>query len=79
MNYVCECKHVEKKFYRQVKEAPAFFLCPKCGKDMKKTLSAPFSSSKIVIDNGHQARSVEIIPDIIEINKARSEKNYKEE
>jgi transcription initiation factor IIE alpha subunit len=79
ISYLCEGKHVENKFYRQVKDAPASFLCPKCGKDMKKSLSAPSSSSKIVIDNGLQARAVEIIPDIVEINKERSEKNYKED
>jgi len=77
--YACECNHVEKKFHRQGKDAPAEISCSKCGKQMKKTLSAPSSSSKIVVDNGFQARAVEIVPDIIEINKERSSKNYKEE
>ena len=77
--YVCECGHVEKKFHRQAKDSPAFFLCTHCGKDMKKSLSAPNSTSNISIDNGVQARAVEINPDIVEINKARSEKNYRED
>lgn len=65
---------------RQAKDAPASFLCPNCNIDqMKKQLSSPSSSSKIVVDNGVQARAVEIVPDIIEINKARSEKDYRED
>ena len=65
---------------RQAKDAPASFLCPVCNKnDLKKQLSAPSSSSKISVDNGVQARAVEITPDIIEINKARSEKDYRED
>ena len=77
--YACKCKHVIKKFFRQGKDAPAFFACEKCNSQMKKSLSAPSNGSKIVVDNGVQARAVEIVPDIIEINKARSEKNYRED
>lgn len=78
--YACVCGHSEKKFIRQAKNAPAGFLCPKCStNDLKKQLSAPTSSSKITVDNGVQARAVEITPDIIEINKARSEKDYRNE
>lgn len=78
--YQCNCGHIEKKFMRQAKNVPASFLCPKCNTDqMKKLLSSPSSSSKITVDNGVQARAVEIVPDIIEINKARSEKDYRED
>lgn len=78
--YACKCGNIEKKYTRQVKDAPVSFLCPNCKIDqMKKQLSSPSSSSKITVDNGVQARSVEISPDIIEINKARSEKDYREE
>lgn len=78
--YACECGHIEKKFVRQAKDALASFLCPTCKiHDAKKMLSSPSSSSKIVVDNGVQARAVEISPDIIEINKARSEKDYRED
>lgn len=65
---------------RQAKDVPASFLCPKCNvSQMKKQLSSPSSGSKIVVDNGVQARAVEIVPDIIETNKARSEKDYRED
>jgi len=78
--YSCEtCKTVIKKFVRAAKDAQPSFLCSKCGKELKKLLSAPSSSSKIVIDNGIQARAVEIQPDIIEINEQRSKINLREE
>lgn len=77
--YLCECKNSAKKYYRQVKDIPAFIICEKCNKEMKKLLSSPTNSSKIVVDNGFQARQVEIIPDIIEINQERSKKDYREE
>ncbi len=79
ISYICECKNSTSKYYRQVKQAPACLLCEKCGKEMKKTLSAPTTSSKITVDNGFQARAVEIIPDIVEINQQRSSKDYREE
>ena len=78
--YACKCGNIEKKFVRQAKDAPASFVCPICNEnDMKKQLSSPSSSSKITVDNGVQVRAVEITPDIIEINKARSEKDYRED
>lgn len=77
--FACECNHIEKKFYRKATEAPSFLVCAKCEKHMKKLLSSPSSSSKITVDNGVQARAVEITPDIVEINKERSEKNYRED
>jgi putative FmdB family regulatory protein len=78
--YSCEaCKTVVKKFIRTAKDAQSTFSCDSCGKNMKKLLSAPSSMSKIVIDNGVQARAVEIVPNIIEINQERSNKDYREE
>lgn len=40
-------------------------------------LSSPSSMSKIVVDNGVQARAVEIVPNIVELNQERASKNYK--
>jgi hypothetical protein len=79
ISFLCECKNSKSKYYRQVKDVPAFVVCEKCNKEMKKCLSAPTNSSKITVDNGIQARAVEIIPDIIEINQARANKDYREE
>lgn len=79
IHYLCECRHSTKKFYRQAKEAPAIIDCILCQCKAKKQLSAPSSTSKIVVDNGVQARAVEVNPDIIEINKERADKNYRED
>lgn len=77
--YACECKHVIKKFVRAAKDALPSFICTNCSKTMKKLLSAPSSTSKIMVDNGVQARAVEIHPDIIEINEERANRDYREE
>lgn len=77
--YLCECKNSKSKLFRRVADAPATILCDKCQKDMKKSLSSPTTSSKISVDNGFQARRVEIDPDIVEINEKRSQKNYRED
>jgi hypothetical protein len=79
ITYLCECGNTERKFFRRAQEAPDRLSCEKCQKELKKMLSSPSSSSKIVVDNGHQARAVEIIPDIIEINQKRSEKDYRQD
>lgn len=78
--YSCSsCKNIAKKFYRLVPQAPGVLVCDKCNGEMKKLLSAPSSVSKISVDNGAQARAVEIIPDIIELNQERNDKDYREE
>lgn len=74
--YGCECTSVIKKFVRKACDAPSSLICAICQKDMKRMLSAPFSTSKVTIDNGFQARAVEIHPDITEINAERSKKDY---
>lgn len=76
--YQCECGIATKKFVRSAKDAPASLIC-KCEKTMKKLLSAPSSASKISVDNGFQARAVEITPNILEINEERSNKNLRED
>ena len=79
INYLCECKNSKSKFYRKSIEAPKHIVCDLCGKDMKRRLSAPTCDSKVVIDNGYMARSIEVNPDIVAINEERSKKDYSEE
>lgn len=76
--YVCECGHSKKNFVRSAKKAQASLVCDKCAKAMNRTLSAPSSASKISVDNGVQAKRVEIDPNIVEINEARSNKDYRQ-
>jgi hypothetical protein len=79
INYTCECKYLVGKFFRRAKDSPASVSCAKCGLQMKKTLSIPSTSSKIVVDNGVQARAVEVIPNIVELNQERAAKDYSTE
>lgn len=81
IHYICEYDHSFSKFYRQAKDAPAYQSCckPDCDKKSKRQLKAPSSTSKVMMDNGFQARAVEVNPDIVEINEARSNKDYRED
>jgi len=79
IHYTCsDCGFTFTKLFRGA-PFPTILGCEQCKGNMKKELSAPSSSSKISVDNGVQARRVEISPDIIETNDARSKKDYREE
>ena len=43
--------------------------CKFCGSVSKRILSSPNSSSKITIDNGLQAKAVEVDPNIMELRE----------
>lgn len=76
--YQCSCGLVTKKFYRAVKDIPSCIVC-KCGNDSDRTLSAPSSASMVSIDNGVQARAVEVNLNIVEDIRNRSTKDFKED
>ena len=78
INYECSCGVVQKKYYKSAKEALSLVAC-KCGLEAKKAFGSTSSSHKIVIDNGLMAKSVEVDPNIIEINDERSSRDYSEE
>ena len=71
IRYNCECGKSIRKFYRSGDDAPDLFLCG-CGLDMKRILSGPSQGSKIVVDNGVQARKVEINVDTIKDNENKA-------
>lgn len=75
--YLCSCKKNQSKFFRQAKEAPGVLPC-ECGKEYKKQLSAPSNASKLVMDNGVQAKAVEVDLNIIESNIENSTKDFRE-
>ena len=75
--YKCECGHSTSKFFRRPKEAPPTSKCDKCSDELKKQLSAPSSTSKIVIDNGVQARAVEVDLEVVKDIEARSTKDFR--
>ena len=76
--YLCNCTHHFSKFFRHPTQAPPILACEKCNKEAKKQLKAPNSTSVLTIDNGIQAKSVEINPDIIESNIENSTKDFHE-
>lgn len=65
-----ECNTSFPIFYRSGKDVKDIALCKKCGKESKRILSSPTSSSKITIDNG-QARAVEVNANIVELQEDR--------
>lgn len=71
-----KCGHSFTKLVRKGPDALPELACVKCGENSKRVLGAPASASKIVVDNGLQARSVEIYPDIEDINYDRARKPF---
>ena len=78
INYVCGCGKSFKKYLKSAKDALPSVKC-ECGLEAKKSFGATSSSHLTVIDNGLQARRVEVDPNIMEINDERSAKDYTEE
>jgi hypothetical protein len=77
IRYTCtdtKCGEVTSKLFRSSPQIADELPCKKCGSKAKRTLSSPASSSKITIDNGLQARAVEVDPNIMEINSERARK-----
>jgi hypothetical protein len=79
INYLCSCGFSVKKYVKAAKDAVAFTICTKCGLEAKKTFGNTSSSHLTVIDSGLMARRLEINPDIMEINDARSATDYSED
>lgn len=75
INYSCECGKSISKFFRDPKDAIISIPC-KCGKELKKSLKAPNTSSIITVDNGIQAKKVEVNMELVEDIKNRSTKNF---
>lgn len=77
LSYLCSCGKSVSKFYRVAKDAPVELACV-CGSEYKRQLSAPSSKSVITIDNGVQAKSVEVNLDTINSNQENSTKDFRE-
>jgi len=75
IRYLCSCEKSISKFFRSTKDVPGHVPC-ECGLEMKKQLSAPGNASKITVDNGVQAKSVEIDLNVIQSNLENSTKDF---
>ena len=49
-----------------------------CGGEFKKQLSAPTNSSKIVVDNGVQAKATEVDLNVVQSNIENSTRDFRE-
>lgn len=78
INYSCSCGKVYKKYFNSAKDALSSVDC-ECGAKAVKSFGATTVGHKIVIDNGLMSKSIEISPDIMEINEERSKIDYTEE
>lgn len=79
ITYLCEkqeCGATSSFLYRKSTDAPKHNECKTCGSPCKKTLSKPSSVSKITVDNGLQARAVEMYPDVMEVRADHSKNGY---
>ena len=76
IHYLCEkCKTTEKKYYRKAKDILSEIKC-ECGDSLERQLGAPASNCTQIIDNGLQARKVEVPRHIVDQER---EKLYKED
>jgi len=77
ISYYCDtCSVYKKKFYKNSKEIVNKMKC-ECGGEQKRQLSAPSSKSTMVVDNGVQAKAVELDREIVDIIEDREESSYK--
>jgi len=72
IRFNCSCGNSFRKLYRAGADVPAFYVC-ECGLEAKRILSGPQGvDTKISVDNGVQARAVEINVDQIKDGQNRS-------
>lgn len=67
-----DCNNGITKHFVKVKDIPPFLDCGACGTGkLERQLGAPSSKSTQVIDNGVQARRVEVMNDVVEKERNR--------
>ena len=77
ISYSCEkCSLTKKKFYKTSKDVLDKIEC-ECGGELVRQLSSPSQRSKIIVDNGVQAKAVELDRDIVEIIEDRQNADLK--
>lgn len=75
--YTCsKCHTINKKFYRPHEHISNKLEC-RCGGELTRQLSPPSQRSTIIVDNGVQAKAVEIDREIVEIIEDREEADLK--
>lgn len=77
INYKCQCGNEKKKFFSTAKKIKNNIECEECGEEMERTLSGPTQRSKMVVDNGVQAKATELDREIVEIIEDREKTDLK--
>lgn len=77
ISYKCKCGNEKKKFFSTAKKITDTIKCSECDKEMQRSLSSPSQRSKMVVDNGVQAKATELDRDIVEIIEDREESSTK--
>ena len=67
-----DCDNNITKLFTNVKQIPPFLDCGACGTGkLERQLGAPSTKSTQIIDNGIQARKVEIMNDVVDKESKR--------
>ena len=70
-----ECDNSIDKFFKTSKDIPPFLDCGACGSGkLERTLGAPSSKSTQIVDNGSQARQVEVMNAVVEKEQSKINK-----
>ena len=73
-----ECDNRIDKYFKSAKDIPPFLDCAadSCGTGkLERTLGAPSSKSTQFIDNGSQARKVEVMSAVVEKEQGKLDKD----
>lgn len=77
--FVCnnpDCDNKITKYHKTAKDIPPFLDCGACGTGkLERTLGAPSSKSTQFLDNGNQARKVEVLNEVIEKEREKIKGN----
>lgn len=79
IKYLCgsdTCKKEFYSFYPSKSNISNTKSCPVCNGSATRQLGASAVKSVFTVDNGYQARAVELDLNVIESNKERSKKGY---
>ena len=79
IKFVCnnpECDNEIDKFFKTAKDIAPFLDCGACGTGkLERTLGAPSSKSTQFLDNGAQARKVEVMSAVVEKEQEKLKKD----
>ena len=75
IKFVCnnpDCDNSIKKYFKKSKDIPCFLDCGACGTGkLERQLGAPSTKTTQIIDNGIQARQVEVSTEVVEKERQR--------